>query len=291
MRKIGIIEKVLLYSLLVCLLVYLIFPFFWTFLSSIKPGTELYTRYLHLVPQNPTFQRYLAIFTGKEEVLGQVGAGETIKSFRSGMFNTLFISIILVLICSGLGSLAAYAFARLKFRGSVGIFLLIMFLRLVPVVVLVIPLFLIIQDLNLFDTKTALIFVYSAFWLPLVILIMKSFFETIPPELEESAMIDGCGRIGALIRIVLPLSLPGLTVTMLLVFISSWQEFIFALVVTSSSNSKTLPVAMAEFFGRQGMDYGMLSTGAILAVIPVVMIALVAQKYFIKGLTVGAVKG
>lgn len=291
MRKRKRIEKVLLYSLLICLFLYLVFPFVWTFLSSIKPGRELYTYHLRLVPQHPTFDRYVSIFTGREEVLGQVGVGETIKSFRYGMLNSLLVSISVSLICLVLGSLAAYAFARLKFRGSTSIFLLIMILRLIPVVVLIIPLFLIVGGLNLLDTKTSLMFVYSSFWLPLIILIMKSFFEKMPSELEDSAMMDGCGRIGVLFRIVLPLSIPGLIAALFIAFISTWQEFFLALVVTSSLNSKTLPVIMAEFFGRQGMDYGMLSTGAIIAVLPLVIIALIAQKYIVKGLTMGAVKG
>jgi len=158
-------------------------------------------------------------------------------------------------------------------------------------VALVIPLYLILQSFNLIDTRSGLTLVYSSFTLPLVFLIMKAFFETIPPELEDAARIDGCGELGVLFRVILPLSAPGLVAAGLLAFIMAYQEFLFALVCTTSLNSKTIPTIMAEFFGRHGMDYGMLSTGAILGLIPPLIIALLAQKYIIEGLIMGAVKG
>jgi len=286
MRK---VKKALLYCLLVCVLFWLIFPLFWTFLSSITIDKEQYTYYFRF-PQHVTFDRYLSLLTGTEKLLGKSGSGETLKAFRYGMFNSVFVSIVVTLICLVIGTMAAYAFTRLKFWAKNVTFSFIVGLRMVPAMMLIIPFFLMVNAFNLLDTKTALIGIYSSFTLPLIILIMKNFFEKIPLELEESAKIDGCGTMGILIRIVLPISLPGLTSALMIAFITAWSEFALALVVTNSLNSKTLPVIIAEFVGRQGMDYGMLSTGAIISSIPILVIALIAQKYIVEGLTMGGVK-
>ncbi len=141
------------------------------------------------------------------------------------------------------------------------------------------------------DTKLGLITVYITFTLPIIVWIMAGFFETIPIEIEDAARIDGCSSLGIIFKIILPLSVPAIAASGLIAFVGSWQEFLFALVFTSSANSKTLPVVMAEFFGRQGMDLGMASTGAILATIPIVILAFIGQKYIIKGLTMGSIKG
>jgi multiple sugar transport system permease protein len=247
--------------------------------------------------QNATFARYLAIFTGKEEYMaspGQIVSGETIRAFKYGLLNSLIISSIVTIVCLFIGALAAYPYSqstKLEFKGSKILFTLMMFFRTIPAAVLVIPLYLLIRNLNLYDTKFGLILMYTSFSLPFIFLLMKSFFDTMPSEIIEAARIDGCGELGVFIRILLPLSTPGLVASGLLAFIMAYQEFLFALVCTSSLNSKTISMVMAEFFGRQGMDYGMLTTGAILGIIPPLIIAVVAQKYIIAGLTMGAKKG
>jgi multiple sugar transport system permease protein len=257
----------------------------------------LYTYIPSLFVEHVTFDRYLAIFTGREEYIaspGQIVGGETLRSFRYGLFNSLIVSSMVTIICLLIGALAAYPYSqsiKFKFRGSKILFALMMFFRTIPVAVLVIPLYLLIRNLGLYDTKFGLILMYTSFSLPLIFLLMKSFFDTIPSEIIDAARIDGCNEANIFFKILLPLSTPGLVASGLLAFIMAYQEFLFALVCTSSLNSKTISVVMAEFFGRQGMDYGMLSTGAILGVIPTLIIALVAQKYIIAGLTMGAKKG
>jgi multiple sugar transport system permease protein len=288
-----IIRKMLYYILLIFIAIWITFPFIWTFLSSIKSGTELYTRSLVLIPEKPDFSRYLGIITGEEKIMaspGQIVGGETLRAFKWGMINSLIVSGFTTLICLIVGSFAAYSFARLKYKGRNLLFSFTAVLRFLPVALLIIPLYLLLRYFSLLDTLLGLIFIYTSFTLPLVIWIMKTFFESLPTELEDAARIDGCGEIGILFRIILPLSLPGLTAAGLLAFIMAYQEFLFALVCTTSLNSKTLPLIMAEFFGRHGMDYGMVCTGAILGILPPFLLALFSQKYIIQGLLAGAIK-
>lgn len=284
------IRKVLMYFLLVGIALYLLTPFIWTFVSSIKLGSEMTTYTPVWIPRYPTFNRYLGIFTGEETLMpagGQVVGGETLRAFKYGLINSLIVAGSVTLICLSLGSFAAYSFARLKSRGRNFIFSFIISLRLIPLLLLLIPMYIIMQSFHLLDTIYGLILVYCSFILPLTIWLMKTYFEGLPIELEDAARIDGCSRAGVLFRIVLPLSTPGLVATGLLAFTMAYAEFMFALVLTSSLSSKTLPVVMGEFFGRHGMDYGMVCTGAILASIPLIIIALVGQKYIVKGLTMG----
>jgi len=156
---------------------------------------------------------------------------------------------------------------------------------------ILVPVYTIIRDLKLMDTLQGLIIIYSALIMPFAVWIMRGYFLTIPRDLEDAARIDGCTRIGALIRVVIPLSAPGLVATSLFCFLLSWEEFLFALIFTSSPAAKTIPVAIAEFTGRHAIDYGMMATGGVIAAIPPVLIALLFQRYLVSGLTSGAVKG
>jgi multiple sugar transport system permease protein len=156
---------------------------------------------------------------------------------------------------------------------------------------LVVPLYSIMGELGWTDTLHGLIIVYSALIMPFAVWIMRGYFQTIPRELEEAAMTDGCTRLGAFVRIVLPLSVPGLIATALFCFLLAWEEFLLALIFTSSPAAKTIPVAIAEFTGRHAIDFGMMATGGVIAAIPPVLIALVFQRYLISGLSSGALKG
>jgi multiple sugar transport system permease protein len=162
---------------------------------------------------------------------------------------------------------------------------------MLPPIILVIPLYGIMGRFDLNDTIPALVMIYTALIMPFAVWIMTGYFRTIPGELEDAAMMDGATRLGAFFRIILPLSLPGLAATALFCFLLSWEEFLIALIFTSSPAAKTIPVAIAEFTGRHAIDYGMMAAGGIIAAIPPVLIALVFQRYLISGLSSGAVKG
>ena len=161
---------------------------------------------------------------------------------------------------------------------------------MIPPIVIIIAIYFIFSKLKLLDSVFSLIFLYSSFILPFIIWMMRSYFLTIPKDLEEAAMIDGCTRIGALFRIMIPLSTPGLVANGILAFLMSWEEFLFALILTTDK-AKTITVAIAEFTGKQYVDYGMMATGGVVGAIVPVLITLIFGKYIIKGLTSGAVKG
>lgn len=287
-KKIGIIFSLLLIGF------YIAFPLIWTFYSSIRQEKDIYSRELSFDFSSLSFKRYGEILTGRvtsktQPASGTVGgaSSDIMRSF----LNSLIVGAGVTILCLFVGALAAYAFAKLKSRGRNGIFFIIVFLRFLPVLVLALPFFVIFQRLNLIDSKVALIISYTSLTLPLVIWIMKAFFETVPDELLDAARIDGCSSVKMIFRIFLPVSVPAFVTAGLIAFVNSWQEFLFALVLTMSNNSKTLPVAMAEFFGREGFNYGMASAGSILAIIPVVIIAFVAQRYIIRGLMAGTTVG
>jgi len=162
--------------------------------------------------------------------------------------------------------------------------------QMIPAVGIIIPIYVIMMNLHLLDTHLGLFVTYSSFVLPLMIWIMMGYFQTIPIDIEDAARIDGCSRLGALVRVVLPLAAPGLAATGIFAFIVAWNEFFFALILTETA-TKTLPVLISEFSTKFGADYVMMSTGGILASLPPVILALTFQRFIIKGLTGGAIKG
>jgi multiple sugar transport system permease protein len=189
------------------------------------------------------------------------------------------------------GTLAAYAFARLRFPGRGWLILAFMATYMLPPIALILPLYQIMNLLHLRDTPLALIIVYSSFVTPFVIWIMRGYIATISSDLDDAARIDGCSRLGALWRVIVPVALPGLLSTALLAFLLAWDEFLYALILTQTNAAKTLPVAINDFIGRFGVDFGLLATGGVIAALPPVLIAFVFQRYIVAGLTTGGVKG
>jgi multiple sugar transport system permease protein len=207
------------------------------------------------------------------------------------MLNSLTIATAVTGIALVVGVPAAYAFARLRFPGRSRLVLIFMATYMLPPIALVIPLYQIMSGLDLLDTTMALIIIYSSFVTPFVIWIMRGYIEGISPELDDAARVDGCSRLGALIRVILPVSAPGLVSTGLLSFLLAWDEFFYALVMTQTNAAKTVPVALNDFIGRHGIDFGLLAAGGVIAAIPPVLIAFVFQRYLVAGLTAGGVKG
>jgi multiple sugar transport system permease protein len=267
-------------------------PAYWLFVSAISYNQDLTQSPPQWFPTNPTYDRLIALITGGK--VEGAGIGESTSPsavFQRAVFNSFTVAIVTTSICLFMGSLTAYAFTRLRFPLKGSLLLLAITAQMVPPIVLVIPLYQVIRTLGLMDTLAALIILYSSFILVYVIWVMTGFFRTIPTELEESALIDGCTRLGALFRVILPLSLPGLFATGLLCFLMSWDEFMFALIFTSSAQAKTITVAIGEFTKQYTIDYGMMMAGGFVASIPPLILALVFQRSLVKGLTAGAVKG
>lgn len=275
--------RLLIYSAALLVTLVVLAPPLWLFISSISTERELLNAPVHWIPQEPTLERYRQIIYAE--------GSDSAVVFRRSILNSLIVASSVTLLCIVTGSLAAYSFARMPFahHGRLAYVLLIAYI--LPPIILVIPLYGIMGGLGLNDTLFGLIAIYTALILPFAVWIMRSFFQTIPGELEDAAMIDGASRLGAFTRIILPLSLPGLVATGLFCFLLSWEEFLIALIFTSSPAAKTIPVAIAEFTGRHSIDFGMMATGGVIAAIPPVLIALVFQRYLIGGLSSGAVKG
>ncbi len=254
-----------------------LFPVFWMVLTSFKMPRDIFT-----TPPTFVFSPTLANYTSNlqhADVLHR-------------MLNTVIVACGAGLISIVAGSMAGYALARLPLRGAGAIGTLILMSRGVPPIALAVPMFLVARNLGLTDQHLTLILAYCTFLIPYVMWLMRGFFKSLPKELEESAMLDGCSRFGAFLKIIVPISLPGLLSTLIFSIILAWEELLFALVLTNR-DATTIPVAIAGIAGDtvNGANWGALSAVGTLAVIPVVVFALLVQKWLIKGMADGATKG
>jgi len=204
-------------------------------------------------------------------------------------FNSLIVASLNTGASLVLGSMAAYGLARFKFRGADNIAFWILSIRMMPPVAAIIPIYAIMKSLRILDTPWCLVITYLTFNLPFVVWMMKGFFEDIPREIEESALIDGCSHFGVFRKIALPLAAPGLAATAILAFIFSWNEFLFALILTGTK-AVTLPVGIIGYMKETGINWGYMTAGGILALIPVIIFTTLVQKHLVKGLTLGAMK-
>ena len=214
-----------------------------------------------------------------------------VYSFRRSLANTLIVSVVTTLVCLAVGSITAYAFARLQFVAKRSIFNLVVFTQMLPSVALIIPLYILLVRVHLIDTLAGLTLVYTSFALPFVIWVMRGYFQTVPHELEDAARVDGCSRLGALARVVLPVSAPGLVATGTFAFLGAWGEFLLPVVLTSTDRAEPLTVIISQFSGVYNIDYHLMTTAGVLAALPPVILALVFSEHLISGLTEGGVKG
>lgn len=263
---------------------FIFLPVAWLLISSLSTRAELLSVPLHWIPENPTLQNYLAILTPGSTT------SEVARTFKITLRNSLLVASSVTAISLLVGSLAAYALVRLRipFRGV--LLIAIIGTRMIPEVSLVIPLYILATRIGIYNTPWVLIVTYLSFALPFAIWMMGSFFETVPLDLEDAARIDGATRIQTLVKVIMPISAPGLVSTAIFVFLTAWDEFFFALIFTSTVAAKTVPVAIAEFTGRYVVDVGGMMTGGVLAAIPPIILALIFQRYIVSGLTTGAVK-
>jgi multiple sugar transport system permease protein len=258
-------------------------PFAWMLTASVSKPTALITRPYHWIPQHLDFSRYSQIFQGK----GQ----DVAASFRHSVINSTIVAAGTVIISMGVGILGAYAFAMLRFRFRRLTLMIFLITYMLPPIALLVPLYLIMSSLGLLDSDLGLIIIYCSYVTPFVLWILSNYFMTIPAELEEAARVDGCSRMGALFRIILPAARPGLFATIMFAFLLAWDEFLYALIFTSTSASKTIPVAIADFAGRYSTDFGLVAAGGLIASVPPVLLAITFQRFVVGGLSAGAVKG
>jgi multiple sugar transport system permease protein len=284
LRPRRILRTGFLYLGMVIALIVVLAPFAWLLISSVAAPVDLLERPLQWIPAHITFDRFAELTVGSSP-------DENALGFRSALVNSTIIASTVTALSMVVGTLAAYAFARLRFPGRSWLILAFMATYMLPPIALILPLYQIMNGLGLYNTPQALIIIYSSFVTPFVIWIMRGYIETIPSELDDAARVDGCSRLGVLWRVIVPVAVPGLASTALLAFLLAWDEFLYALIMTQSNASKTLPIAINDFIGRHGIDFGLLATGGVIAALPPVLIALVFQRYIVAGLTAGSVKG
>ncbi len=254
-----------------------LFPIYWMVLTSFKQQVDIFTtppKFLFI----PTLETYIEYMQRAD--------------ITRRLVNTIIVATGSGLLSIVVGAMAGYALARIRIRGAATFGLLILLSRGVPPIALAVPMFLVARKLGLTDKHITLILAYSTFLIPYVMWLMRSFFLSLPRELEESAMIDGCSRYGALFKIIIPISLPGLLSTLIFSMILAWEELLFALVLTNR-HASTIPVAIAGIAGDtvNGANWGALTAVGTITVVPVVVFALLVQKWLITGLAEGATKG
>jgi multiple sugar transport system permease protein len=268
-------------ALLVCVVI--LAPFVWMAIASVSTPADLIARPYHWLPSHLTLSRYSEVFQGK--------GTDVARAFRQSVLNSTIVAGATVLISVTVGVLGGYAFAMLRFRFRRLTLVLFLITYMLPPIALLIPLYLMMSALGLIDTKTGLVIVYCAYVTPFVLWILGNYFLTLPAELEEAARVDGCSRMGALWHVMLPIARPGLFATIMFAFLLAWDEFLYALIFTSTSAAKTIPVAIADFSGRYDTDFGLVAAGGLIASVPPVLLAIAFQRYVVAGLSGGAVKG
>ena len=258
-------------------------PFIWLVLASLTSSSNLLDRPLRWWPSQFDFSRWIDIATG--------AVNSPAGGFRIAMLNSLIVAAGTALVCTVVSIYGAYALSRLRFQFKRPLLLVFLTSYMMPPIAIIIPLYLILARLHLLDSKVGLIIVYSSFITPFVMWTLTSFLNSIPIELDEAATIDGASKMMTLRSILLPLMRPGLFSAVLFAVLLSWDEFLYALIFTSTSASKTIPIAVAEFSGKYSTDFGLVAAGGILAAIPPVVVALIFQRQVTAGLAAGAVKG
>ena len=257
--------------------VFALFPLFWLVKVSVTPNDLLYSEGVRMWPSRITFDHFNFVLAHSDFPL----------FFR----NSLIVSLTTAVISTVLAALAGYALSRFAFRGKLWVAGLLLVTQMFPLVMLVAPIFKMLSPLGLTNSLTGLIIVYTAFNVPFASFLMQSFFDGIPRDLEEAAMIDGASRFTAFRQIVVPLTLPGMAATLGFVFTAAWSEMIFALMLISGNEKATFPVGLLTFVSKFSVDFGQMMAAGVLALIPACLFFLLIQRYLVQGLTAGAVKG
>jgi multiple sugar transport system permease protein len=277
-------ERLVAYGLLGLYIFVIWFPIYFIFITSIKPTSAVLDLPISFLPTQPTVSNYVEIFQN--------------RPFELYTMNSLIVASTTTLICITLGTVTGYSFSRYEFMGNKALLLSIVGARMIPPIALIVPFYGIMSNPpliggltgSLYDTRIALIVTYTFFNLPFAVWIMKNYFDGVPESLDEQARIDGCSRWEGFVKIILPMAKPGIAATAILAFIFSWNEFVFALVLTSSEQSQTLPIAVSLFVADDFVDWAHLAAGGMIAALPGILFGLFFQQYIVSGLTQGAVK-
>ncbi len=276
-----VVSRVLFFLLLAVILVYIVFPFYWAFRSSISPNRELFATPVTYWPNNPTLENYRLVLSD--------------GSFQRSLLNSTIVAASVTLLSLVIGVLGSYALGRFRFRGRLPIMYLILSMTMFPSIAVLGALFTRVTQFGLYNTLTALILTYLIFTLPFTVWVLTSFFQAMPRELEEAAYVDGASQFQTLYQVMLPLVAPGLVTTGLLAFIAAWNEFLFALSFTQTPDKRTVPLALFSFStstaGGFEIPWGQIMAATIVVTVPLIVLTLIFQRRILAGLTAGAVKG
>jgi multiple sugar transport system permease protein len=264
------------YFLLTIVVLYCVGPLVWQFITSLKPDAEL-TKIPPVLPAHMTLSHYVTLFRDER--------------FLRIILNSCIVAGCTAVLSLLVGSLAAFGLSKLKVKYKGAMLGFVLSVSMFPPIATVSPLYILLRGLGLRDTWWALIITYTTFSLPLSIWVLHSFFSEVPDEIYFASRVDGCSPVQSFYRIMLPLAAPGIFTTAILVFIFSWNEFLFALTFTSTARSRTIPVAIALFPGIHEIPWGDIAAASVVVVVPLLVLVLVFQRRIIEGLTAGAVKG
>lgn len=267
---------VVLYLPLAILLIFLLFPFYWTFVTSIKPEKELYGSVVTYWPLNVTWESYRKLFFD--------------FNFLQPMYNSFIVAIITTIITLVVSVLAAYAFSRYRFKGRKILMMLFLTNNMFPTVLLLIPIYSIMRNIGMLYTPMSLVLSYTTFTIPFSVWLMNGYLNDLPISLEEAAEVDGANKVQAFIKIILPILGPCIVATGVYIFMTSWNEYTFAVMFTNEAN-RTIPVALKNLIGQLGVQWDLLTAGGIITILPVCIMFFFVQKRLVEGLTAGAVKG
>lgn len=276
MKRKNFITNIIRFIILLIFLLAVLAPLYWLFITSFKTGAEINSLNVTYWPQNFTLENYKSLF-------------ET-TNFDIYLKNSLIVTLVSAFIVLMLSISGGYALARYEFKGKKVVLIAFLVSQMIPTILLFIPMFIIIGKLKLNNTLQSLIILYTVFNTPFCLVTLRGFFERIPVALEEAAQVDGCNKMQALIKVVVPILFPGIVATFVFAFTGAWNELLAGIMFINSNSLKTIPVAINAFIGKYSIDWGQMSAACMIALIPTVIFFAIVQKYIIQGLTQGAVK-
>ena len=295
-------KRLLLLIASVLVAIYALAPIVWLVSSSMQSEAEITSVPPHWIPDDPTLENFRAIFKSSEEVVtyetrkqGDTATGGFIPSTAANLLpamkNSMIVALVVVVLNLLVSIPAAYALAKIRFKGRTASIYFMLSTRVIPDIALVVPFFLFIQKLGLMDNLWSLIITYLAITVPFSVFILTGYFESLPEELDKAARVDGCSRLQSLLLVFLPISMPSLVAVILFTFLTSWNEFLLALMFTQTPASQTMPIVVASFTSDFNISFSFINAAGVMAIIPPVIIAVVFERYIVSGLTAGAVKG
>jgi multiple sugar transport system permease protein len=295
-------RRVLLFLASAAFLGYVLAPIAWLVSSSFQSEAEITSKPPHWLPHQPTVENFGSIFQAKDKVVtyetrrvGDSATGgfipSTARYLLPSMWNSFLVAIAVVVLNLVVSIPAAYAMAKIRFVGRSSSIYFMLATRVIPDIALVVPFFLFIQKLGLLDNLLSLIITYLAITVPFSVFVLVSYFESLPDELDKAARVDGCSRLQTLTHVFLPLAVPSLVAVVLFTFLTSWNEFLLALMFTQTPASQTMPIIVASFASDFTISFSFINAAGVLAIVPPVILAVMFQRYIVSGLTAGAVKG